>query len=49
MTFDQFCRRNKCTYAEKDALAWHLSQIRARHLYKQLRPQPRYQQDRIAS
>ena len=43
MTFDAFCRRNDCTYDERDKLAYHLAQMRARRLYERLRPQPRYQ------
>lgn len=42
MTFALFCRAQRTTYAEKDALAWHLAQMRARRIYERLRPQPRY-------
>lgn len=47
MTFDAFCRRQHCTYDERDALAWQLAMIRAQSLYRQLRPQPRYQRDQV--
>lgn len=42
MDFNTFCRSHKTTYDEKDALTWHLAQIRARKIYEQLRPQPRW-------
>lgn len=42
MTFRTFCKRNACTYDEADALAWQLAMMRARALYEQFRPSPRY-------
>lgn len=40
LAFNDFCRRERCSYVERDALAYHLAQARARKLYKQLRPSP---------
>lgn len=45
MSFDEFCRVHGCTYAEKDALAWQLAMRRARALYEQIRPQPKWPRD----
>lgn len=49
MVFDEFCRKNGCTYFEKDALAWQLAMLRAHAIYRQLRPQPRWRADRNVS
>lgn len=48
MTFSDFTRRHCCTNDEKDALAWHLAQLRARQIYQALRPSPQYVRGRIA-
>ena len=48
ITFDELCRREKATYAERDKLAWYLAQMRARTLYERLRPQPRYSAGKVA-
>lgn len=48
MSFAEFTRQHKCTYDEVDSLAWHLAQLRARRIYEQLRPSPRYQRKAIA-
>ena len=36
--FFALCRREKCTKAEQEALAWHLAQKRMRQIYEALRP-----------
>lgn len=48
MTFPELTRRERCTYDEADALAWHLAQLRARKTYEQLRPSPRWKREAIA-
>jgi hypothetical protein len=48
VAFRDFTRRERCTYDEADALAWYLSQLRARKLYETLRPSPRWQRKAIA-
>lgn len=38
MSFDAFCREHGVSAKERDDLAWHLAQHRARTTYEMLRP-----------